>query len=63
VVRFAILRLLLIVNRLTSSGVKYQGRQVVVIQHDDDTAYNPKKDIEFDADGGDSVESFRKGHP
>ncbi|CAE6373621.1 unnamed protein product [Rhizoctonia solani] len=38
----------------------YQGRQVVVIQHDDHTAYNSKKDIEFDADAGDSVESFKK---
>ncbi|CAE6473568.1 unnamed protein product [Rhizoctonia solani] len=47
-------------RRRSSQDQVYQGHQVVVIPHSS-TAYNPNKDIEFDADGTDSVDSFNKG--
>ncbi|ELU39953.1 hypothetical protein AG1IA_06017 [Rhizoctonia solani AG-1 IA] len=47
--------------RRRASRDQYQGRQVVVLQHGDKNAYNQNKDIEFDADGADSVDSFGKG--
>ncbi|CCO36126.1 hypothetical protein BN14_10250 [Rhizoctonia solani AG-1 IB] len=49
-------------RRRSSRDQVYPGHpQVVVIQHNDHTAYNPNKDIEYDADGADSVDSFKKG--
>ncbi|KAF8688095.1 hypothetical protein RHS03_09799, partial [Rhizoctonia solani] len=50
-----------VASRLMSPDLKYQGHQVIVIQHDNHATYTSNKDTELDADGADSVESFKKG--
>ncbi|GAB1520607.1 hypothetical protein RhiTH_003687 [Rhizoctonia solani] len=48
-------------HRRSSRDQVYQGHQVIVIQHDNHATYTSNKDAELDADGADSVESFKKG--